>query len=85
MSQTPECGQSRAPSTPPAKATSLRQHPPLTEIVSQSPVPPCADESDEELEGYRGALYKRKDFLGVEEEGERAGRAGKPRRGAQRT
>lgn len=30
----------------------------------------CADDSDEELDGFKGALYKRKDFLGVEEEGE---------------
>lgn len=28
-----------------------------------------AEDSDEELDGFRGALYKRKDFLGVEEEG----------------
>jgi hypothetical protein len=28
---------------------------------------------DDDLDAFRGALYKRKDFLGVEEEGESSG------------
>jgi hypothetical protein len=76
---------SRGPSATPTTAPPVGVPGAVTPIVKATPATPLwtvataasvsggtggAGDDDEELDGFRGALYKRKDYLDVEEEGE---------------